>query len=106
MRILSGDENIMISGAGHPRITPSTRLLSNEYGMDAMGEFYDYIGENYGSIPLLGALPADFVADMAELYYRSRSYEDAFWRNAANGAVTLALMAASGAAGYGMAKYR
>jgi hypothetical protein len=92
MRILTNQEAAIISGAAHPRIVPNDRWFSNEYGMDANWELTDYIYENHGSIPLVGALPAGFVNDMAELYYRSVSYEDAFWRNAKNASIGAVLL--------------
>lgn len=92
MRRLTCNEAAIISGAAHPRIVANDRWFSNEYGMDATGEFLDYIYENHGSIPLLGALPARFVNEMAELYYRSVSYEDAFWRNAKSASIGAVLL--------------
>lgn len=100
MRELSFKERAAISGANYSRIQPNNRWFTNEEGMDARYELYMYINDVYGDIPLVGALPARFVDDMAELFYRSISYEDNFWRSAYWGSIGLLALGASFGAGY------
>lgn len=104
MREVSLVERAAISGAGYTRIVPNNRWFTNEDGIDARYELYMYIEGVYGDIPLVGALPGRFVDDMAELFYRSVSYEDTFWRSAYWGSIGLLALGASFGAGFAAGK--
>ncbi|MFO1258063.1 MAG: hypothetical protein U1E78_06615 [Gammaproteobacteria bacterium] len=104
MRELSFIEQATVSGATYTKIQPNSRFFTNEDGIDARYELIMYISDVYGDIPLVGALPARFVDDMAELFYRSVSYEDTFWRSAYWGCVGLLAIGSSFGAGYMSAK--
>ena len=78
MRNLTNSEYRCVNGANFDKIQPNTRIFTNEGGIDAYLALSDYASKHYNSanMSFLNSLPAGFVNDISELYYRTVSIED------------------------------
>ena len=78
-----------------------------EFNEDAPSELEMYVIQNHPTdIPLFRGLSYGLRLELGELYFRTTSYEDAFWRTLKWGSIAILSLGASSLTGFAAGRLR